>query len=116
MKIESELGLYISKQFGIRRQILPRERVLAQTYTIYDSIKKIDENVTVTGIERALSRHFYYTRILFNKKSQVFSLSIDEDTLLKEIENSLNRGKECVRQVLDGNLDKDTFSKSFLEK
>ena len=69
INFESDLGLYISRLFNIRRSIIPREKLLACTFPLYDSIKTLEEQVTVTGVERCLKRHFTYTRYLYKRKS-----------------------------------------------
>lgn len=40
-KYEKDLGLYVSRRAGVRRMILPREKVLACTFAVCDSIKKV---------------------------------------------------------------------------
>jgi len=63
-RFESDLGLFISRKYGMRRQILPKENLLACTGPVYDSIKRIEPSVTLSGVERCLKRYFTYTRFI----------------------------------------------------
>lgn len=100
IKIESDIGLYISRKYEIRRQILPRERVLAQTSSIYDSIKKVDDSVTLSGVERALKLHFYYTKVMFNKKRQTYVCNLNFDELSEKLSSALSTAETLTRQLL----------------
>lgn len=114
-KMEGDLGLYISKFYGVRRRILPRDGVLACTGAVYDSIKLIDPLVTVTGVERCLKRHFNYTRYIFKMKKQAYKCRFDYSSLAGAVEDAIALGVKAVCCVLDKNLDKDVFSKEFLQ-
>ncbi|MCX4287813.1 MAG: hypothetical protein OSJ68_11120, partial [Clostridia bacterium] len=61
-KLESDLGLFISRKYSLRRTIIPRVKVLACTGPIYDTIKRVEPLITVTGVERCLKRHFSWTK------------------------------------------------------
>lgn len=113
-KIESDIGLYMSKFYGVRRKILPRECVLACTGQIYDSIKPLYE-VTVTGIERCLKRHFEYTRYMFAKKRQSYKCTFDFSSLSGAIEDAVDLGEKAVKCVLSRHIDGAIFEKSFLQ-
>lgn len=116
MKFESDLGLFISRKFVIQRRILPRERVLASTFAVYDSIEKIEPEVTVTGVERCLKRHFSYTRALVNGKKQTYSCDYDFHSLSGAVDDAVSFGVDCVNSVISGKLTADMFSRSFLER
>lgn len=115
-KIESDMGLYISKFYSVRRRILPRESVLSCTGAVYDSIKYVCPDITVTGVERCLKRHFNYTRYLYKTKKQSYKFSLDFTSLAGEVEDAVNLGIEAVKCVLDGNIDGEVFRKKFLER
>lgn len=115
-KIESDMGLYISKFYSARRRILPRESVLSCTGAVYDSVKRIVPAITVTGVERCLKRHFSYTRYLYRTKRQSYKFSLDFSSLAGETEDAVSFGVQAVKCVLAGNIDKEIFGKSFLQK
>ncbi len=114
-KMESDLGLYISKFYGMRRRILPREAVLSCTGAVYDSIKLLEPAVTVTGIERCLKRHFSYTRYLFKTKKQAYKCNCDYASLAGAIEDAIDLGVKAVGCVLDKKIDAEVFEKEFLQ-
>lgn len=114
-RMESDLGLYISKFYGVRRRILPRDSVLSCTGAVYDSIKLLEPAVTVTGVERCLKRHFNYTRYLFRTKKQAYKCGFDYSSLAGAIEDAVNSGVKAVQCVLDKNIDEEVFSKAFLQ-
>ena len=113
---ESDLGLYISRKYGLRRQIIPEEKVLACTGMVYDTMKKVEPLITVTGTERCLKRHFLYTRFLYRTKRQEYKCGYEFTRLDGEIEDSIELGLSAVKCVLDGNIDPDIFGKQFLQK
>lgn len=115
-KLESDLGLYISKFYGVRRRILPRDSVIACTGPVYDSIKLIEPSVTVTGVERCLKRHFNYTRYMFKTKKQAYKCKFDFSSLAGAVEDAIDLGVKAVNCVLSGNIDEEVFSKHFLQK
>lgn len=114
-KIESDLGLYMSKFYGIRRRILPRDGVVSCTGQVYDSMKLLDPQITVTGVERCLKRHFNYTRYIFRTKKQAYKCRFDYSTLAGAIEDAVEFGVKAVECVLDKNIDGEIFSKDFLQ-
>ncbi len=114
-KMESDLGLYISKFYGVRRRILPRESVLSCTSAVYDSIKLIEPAVTVTGVERCLKRHFNYSRYLFKTKKQSYKCDFDFASLTGAIGDAIDLGVKAVQCVLDKKLDGAVFEKAFLQ-
>lgn len=113
---ENDLGLYISRKYGLRRQIIPRERVLACTSPVYDTMKRVEPLITVTGVERCLKRHFAYSKFLFRTKRQSYKCDYDFAILNGSVESAVALGLEAVKSVLIGNVDNEIFSKSFLER
>lgn len=114
-KLESDLGLYLSKLYGVRRKILPRDSVLACTGAVYDSIKLLDPAVTVTGVERCLKRHFNYTRYLFRTKKQSYKCAFDFSSLAGAAEDATELGVNAVKCVLDKDIKSEFFQKEFLQ-
>lgn len=115
-KFERDLGLYISRKYGVRRAILPKDCVLATTYAVYDSIKNVEPRITVTGVERCLKRHFNYSRYLFASKKQTFKCKYDFSTLSSAVEDAIAFGVRCVKSVLSGDVSGDLFDREFLQK
>lgn len=115
-RLERDLGLYISKFYGVRRKILPRENVLACTSAVYDSVKLLEPNITVTGVERCLKRHFNYTRYLFRTKKQSYKCDVDFTSLLGAVEDAVELGVKAVNCVLSGHIDGAIFQKEFLQR
>ena len=113
--MESDLGLYISKLYRVRRCILPRERVLACTGQVYDSIKLVQPDVTVTGVERCLKRHFNYTKYLYKNKKQSYKCDFDFSSLEGAVEDALELGVEAVKCVLSQDIRGAIFEKEFLQ-
>ncbi len=115
-KFEKDLGLFISRKYGRRRQIIPREKVLACTGPVYDTIKRVESLVTVTGVERCLKRHFSVSKFLYKRKKQDYKCEYDFNTLSDEVEEGVALGLKAVKCVLDGNADPEIFTKRFLQK
>lgn len=115
-KLEKDLGLFISRRYNMRRTIIPREKLLACTFPVYDTIKKVEPLVTVTGIERCLKRHFAISKLLYRGKKQEYKCGYDFNALTDEIDVGIELGKQAVKSVLDGKADPGIFSKSFLQK
>ena len=113
---ESDLGLYMSKLYNMRRSIIPREKLLACTGALYDSVKNIEERVTITGIERCLKRHFAYTRYLYKRKSSEYKCAYPFEDLEWMVESALAMGVECVGAVLRQDIPSALFSSPFLAK
>lgn len=114
-RFESDLGLFISKYYRIRRTVLPREKVLACTGPVYDSIKLLENSITVTGVERCLKRHFKYTKYLFNSKKQTYKCDFDFSSLAGAVEDAVDLGLNCVKNVLSGDINVAMFEKEFLQ-
>lgn len=116
LNFESDLGLYISRKYATPRKILPRDAVVGATFTVYDSIKKVENAVTVTGVERCLKRFFSYSRLSYKNKRQTYRYDYDYSSLSPAIEESADLGAEAVKCVLDGNIDENIFTNSFLQR
>ncbi|MDE7329755.1 MAG: hypothetical protein K2N30_01485 [Clostridia bacterium] len=115
-RIESDLGLYISKFYAMRRRILPREKVLPCTGAVYDSVKQIAPDITMTGVERCLKRHFSYTRYIYKTKKQSYKYGFDYSSLAGAVEDAVRLGAEAVKCVLSKDIDGAIFNKEFLQK
>lgn len=113
---ESDLGLYISRKFKMRRQILPKEKVLACTSPVYDSIKRLYPQITITGVERCLKRHFAWTRYSYGIKRQDYKCRYDFSMLDEKIDEAIDLGAETVRCILAKKIEYDLFSGDFLNK
>lgn len=116
LRFESDLGLYISKYYGVRRTILAGERMISCTGTIYDNLRLIYPEVTVTGVEKCLKRFSNYTRQIFRSKKQSYKCDFDFSTLTGAIEDGIELGVKAAVCVLDKNIDGEVFSKQFLQK
>lgn len=116
VKFEDDLGLFVSRKEGARRQIAPKEKVLACTYSVYDSVKRIEDDVTVTGIERCLKRHFSYSKFKYRLKKQNYKCRYDFSILSESVDESINFGIKCVKCALDKDIDPEVFSRSFLQR
>ncbi len=116
MRFESDLGLFISRKYMITRRILPRERVLGATFSIYDSIKRVEPQITLTGVERCLKRHFAFSRETLKMKRTTYALPYDFESLGGAVEDAVSFGVTCVEAVAEGNIDEELFSRSFNSK
>ncbi len=115
IKYEKDFGLYVSRKTGIRRSILPRERVLACTLNVCDSIKKIAPQVTPSGTASCLKNHFAYSKRGFRNKKQEFKLDGNYAAAYEGYERGVELGVKAVESVLSGKVEKDIFNLSFLE-
>ena len=113
---ESDLGLYISRKFNMRRQILPKDKVLACTSPVYDSMKRVEPLITITGVERCLKRHFAWTRYSYGVKRQEYKCKYDFAMLDSKIDEAIELGVKAVECVLDKNIDPEVFGSDFLNK
>lgn len=116
IRFEGDIGLYVSREYGIPRRILPLERIVRCTFSVYDSIREVVPEVTLEGVERCLRRHFAYTRAAFLSKKSQYVFRYNYPSLSGAIEDGISMGVDCVSAVLDGNIDERLFGKSFLEK
>ena len=110
---ESDLGLYISRKFKIRRQILPKDKVLACTSPVYDSMKRVEPLITITGVERCLKRHFAWTRYSYGIKRQDYKCKYDFSLLDTKIDEAIELGVKAVQCVLEGDIDPEIFGTDF---
>jgi hypothetical protein len=112
---ENDIGLYCSRRYSLPRKILPRDEVLQSTSCVYDCMKKIYDSLTLTGVERCLKRHCAYMRFVFNHKRNSYKYDYDFSSLNGALDDAIALGLDAVKCVLDGNIDKEVFKKSFLE-
>ena len=112
-KYEEALGLYVSRRAGVRRMILPREKVLACTFAVCDSIKKVLPYVTAAGTASCLKRHYAYTRRQLKTKKQEFELDCDYSQTYKAYQNGIGLGVRAVQCVLEKDIDEEVFAKGF---
>lgn len=115
-KFERDLGLYVSRRSGMRRMILPREKVLDCTLTVCDSIKKVLPYINAAATAGCLKRHFAYSLRQFKVKKQEFELDCDYSEAYKAFERGVELGVAAVGCVLEKNIDGDIFGKSFLQR
>lgn len=113
---ESDLGLYISRKFKMRRQILPNDKVLSCTGAVYDSMKRIEPLITITGVERCLKRHFVWTRYSYGVKRQEYKCGYDFAMLDGKVDEAVDLGVRAVECVLKKNIDPEVFGGDFLDK
>lgn len=113
---ESDLGLYISRKFKMRRQILPKDKVLSCTGAVYDSMKRIEPLITITGVERCLKRHFVWTRYSYGVKRQEYKCGYDFAMLDGKVDEAVDLGVRAVECVLKKNIDPEVFGGDFLDK
>lgn len=116
LRFENDVGLYISRSFGVTRRIMPRQALVGSTGAIYDSMKRIEPQITMTGVERCLKRYFLYTRYIYKHKRQTYRFDFDYSSLSDVIEEGISFGVTVVSSVIRGEFDGDVFSRSFLEK
>ena len=115
-RYERDLGLYVSRRCGVRRMILPRDRVLECTLEVCNSAKKILPYISAAGMANCLKRHFIYSRRVFKSKKQEFDLDCDYSEAYKAFERGCKLGIKACECVLDKNIDKQIFNKQFLQK
>lgn len=113
---ESDLGLFISRKYKMRRQILPKEKVLACTSPVYDSIKHVEPLITFSGVERCLKRHFAWTKYSYGAKRLDYKCRYDFTMISCEIDKAVELGVKAVECVLDKRIDPEIFSGRFLNE
>ena len=113
---EGDLGLYISRFYSIRRGIMPKDKVLSCTYGVYDSIKTILPEITVTGTERCLKRYFSFTRYNFKSKRQSYKCNFDFSSVAGLLEEAIDLGVKCINSLCFKEVDPALFNKSFLQR
>lgn len=115
LAFEKDIGLYVSRKFSTPRKIMPKDDVCGATFAIYDCVKKLDDSITLTGVERCLKRYFTYTRAIYARKKQTYKFDYDYSSLSPIIEKSIDKAVQCVRCVIEQNIDEKLFSESFLQ-
>lgn len=113
MRFESDLGLFISRKYAVTRRILPRERILGATFGVYDSIQKVEPQITLTGVERCLKRHFALSRELLRRKRTTYALPYDFSSLGGAVDDAVSLGVACVESLANGKVDEKLFSRPF---
>lgn len=116
IRFEGDIGLFVSRKYGIPRRIMPPERILRCSFSVYDSIRTAVPEVTLCGIERCLKRHFAYTRAAFLSKKSYYVFGYDYSSLSGAVEDGISFGADCVSSLIEGNIDERLFGKSFLER
>lgn len=115
-KFEADLGLYVSRESGRERMILPKNRVVACAPAVCDSMRNILPHITAAGTSACLKRHYYYTKRLYDGLKDSFKLNADYAPAFAAYEKGVKLGVEAVKCVLNKNIDPEIFSRSFLEK
>ena len=100
LNFEKDLGLYISRKYATPRKIIPRDRVVAATFPIYDSVKNIEPLITVTGVERCLKRHFAYTRTIYKSKRSDYKFGYDYSSLSGAVDDAVADGVDHFPDVV----------------
>lgn len=115
LAFEKDIGLYVSRKFATPRKIMPKEDVCGATFAIYDAVKKLDDSITLTGVERCLKRYFAYTRTIYARKKQSYKFDYDYSSLSPLIDEGIEAGVRAVTCVIEKQLAPQVFSKSFLQ-
>lgn len=115
LAFEKDLGLYVSRKFSTPRKIMPKDDVCGAAFAIYDAVKRLDDSVTLTGVERCLKRYFAYTRALYARKKQTYKFDYDYSSLAPLLDEAIEAGLRAVRCVVNKDLDSQVFLKSFLQ-
>ena len=87
--------------------------MLACTSPVYDSMKKIEPLITITGVERCLKRHFAWTKYSYGVKRQNYKCKYDFSLLDEKIDEAIDLGVKAVECVLNGDIDTEIFSSDF---
>ena len=110
---EQDIGLYVSRLYGIPRRILPREEVCGATFAVYDAVRLLDDKITLNGVERCLKRFFAYTRAAYARKRQTYRFDYDYSSLAPLIAEAIESGVKCVAAAADGDFDGGLFAADF---
>lgn len=116
INFEKDLGLYVSRRFSTPRKIMPKDDVIGATFAVYDAISAVNEEVTLSGVERCLKRFFTYSRAVYAKKRQTYKYDYDYSQLNPLIDKCMELGVKAIACVLEQNIDPEVFSASFLQK
>jgi hypothetical protein len=116
ISFEDDLGLYISRMYEEPRRLLDKDEVMSCTSPIYDGLKKLDDSLTLSGVERCLKRYYCFMKYTYKHKRQKYKFEYDFPTLNHSIEESIDLGVKAVKCALDGDIDAEVFGKSFLER
>ncbi len=116
LAFEKDIGLYVSRKYSTPRKIMPRDDVCGCASAIYDAVKRLDDGITLTGVERCLKRYFAYTRAVYMRKRQTYKFDYDYSSLAPLIEQGIEKGVKCAACIIKGDIDKDLFARSFLQR
>lgn len=112
---EDDLGLYISRKFGVRRTLMAKERMLACTYPVYESARLLSEDVTLSAIERGIKRYYAYCKYLFKHKKSVYRNDYEFNSLSEACDDAVDLGIKAVESLYRGEIDSQIFSLKFLQ-
>ncbi len=115
-KFESDLGLYVSRKLGIRRTILPQDRVVACAPAVCDSVRRVLPRLTAAGTSACLKRHCLYARRIYAGLSDRYRLEADYAPAFEAFEKGTELGVRAVNCVLQKNISPEVFSRPFLQK
>ncbi len=116
LAFEKDLGLYVSRKFSMPRKILPKDDVCGAAFTIYDAVRRLDESITLAGVERCLKRYFAYSRAVYARKKQTYKFDYDYSSLSPLIGQAIECGVRAVGCVIDKDIDPQVFSRQFLQQ
>lgn len=116
LRFEADLGLFISRKFGITRHILPYERIIGASFALYDCIKIVQPQVTLSGVERCLKRHFALSRGLLKTKRTSYNIGYDFSSLSAVVDDAIELGVELATCLVEGKVEKDKFLLPFCKQ
>ena len=115
-RYERRLGTFLSRKYGIEPDILPRERIMEQTLAVCDCIKKVLPHITAAGTAACLKRYCFYMRRQLTRKRYARPPRGDFFAAAEAFERGIALGISAVERVLERDIDREIFSKSFLQK
>ncbi len=113
---EEDLGLFASRRYNLMRQILTLEDMLECVYPVYTSMRLVEPNLSLSGVERCIKRFFTYTKHLYDRKKNIFRNDFPYSSLYLKLEQAISLGVKAIISLSEGKVDKTVFSKSFLER
>ncbi len=113
---ERDLGMHISRKYGVTRRILPPERVLSCAYPLYFSARNLTQKISVLGIERCLKRFIQYQRYSYAHKGESYKTNVDFAKLNDTIEKSVALGAQLIQRFFAGEIPKQLLKNSFLQR
>ncbi len=112
---EDDLGLYISRKYGVRRTLMPRDKMLSCTYPVYESARLLYSDITLSGVERGIKRYYSYCKYLFSHKKNVYKNEYDFNSLSDTCDKAVKLGIKAVESLYRGEVDESVFSLKFLQ-